>query len=281
MHFGIGVFCTDESADPAALARLAEERGLESLLFTEHTHIPVSRETPYPVGGELPREYSRTYDPFVAMTAAAAATTRLRVGTGICLVVERDPIVTAKAVASVDRLSGGRMLFGVGAGWNLEEMRHHGTDPDRRFGLLRERVEAMKAIWTQTEASYRGRQVEFDPIWCWPKPVQEPHPPVLVGGNGRGVLDRVLSYGDEWMPNRIGDDERLLRRLGELSRRAEEAGRGPVPVTLCDPRLEPAAAERLAEAGVHRYVWWLPAGDAADAERRLDRYAEAIAAAQS
>src|SRR5436309_10550764 len=159
---------------------MAEERGFESVFVTEHTHIPASRETPYPAGGELPREYWRIYDPFVSLTSMAAATERIRVGTAICLLVERDPIATAKEVASLDRLSGGRMLFGVGAGWNLEEMLDHGTDPSRRFGVMRERVEAMKAIWTNEEASYHGRYVEFDRIWSWPKPLQQPHPPVLV-----------------------------------------------------------------------------------------------------
>ncbi len=157
---------------------MAEERGFESLLFPEHTHIPASRESPYPGGGELPPEYSRTYDPFVALTAAAAATERLLIGTGICLVIERDPILTAKEVASLDKLSGGRFLFGVGAGWNREEMRNHGTDPAHRFSLMRERIEAMKAIWTQDEASYAGTHLNFERIWCWPKPEQQPHPPI-------------------------------------------------------------------------------------------------------
>src|SRR5215210_1866191 len=177
MDFGIATFPTDESIHPARLAQMAEERGFESLFFAEHTHIPASRETPYPAGGELPREYSRIMDPFVALTAAATATERLKVGTGLCLVIERDPIITAKEVASLDYVSGGRFLFGVGAGWNLEEMRDHGTDPARRFGVMRERVEAMKTIWTSEEASYDGRYVSFERIWSWPKPVQKPHPP--------------------------------------------------------------------------------------------------------
>src|SRR3989440_1212261 len=175
MEFGVGIFPSEDSQPPDELGRMAEERGFESLLFPEHTHIPASRETPYPAGGELPPEYSRTYDPFVALTAAAVATERLKIGTGICLVIERDPIITAKEVASLDRLSNGRFLFGVGAGWNAEEMRNHGTDPSKRFSLMRERIEAMKAIWTQDEASYSGRQVAFERIWCWPKPVQRPH----------------------------------------------------------------------------------------------------------
>src|SRR5437588_342186 len=232
MKFGVAIFPTEDVQDPAELAAMAQERGFESLLFPEHTHIPASRESRWPGGDELPPEYSRTYDPFVAVTAAAAATERLLVATGICLVVERDPIVTAKEVASVDRMSGGRFLFGVGAGWNAEEMENHGTDPRVRFGLMRERVEAMKAIWTEDEPGYHGRHVDFDPIWSWPKPLQRPHPPVLVGGTGERVLDRVLAFGDEWMPNRVSDDEQLAARIAELQRRAGEAGRGSIPVTL-------------------------------------------------
>ena len=279
MNFGIGYFPTDEGVDPATLARLVEERGLESLFFTDHTHIPVSRDTPYPPGGELPREYSRIHDPFVALMAAAAATERLRIGTGICLVVERDPIVTAKAAASVDRLSAGRLLFGVGAGWNHEEMRDHGTDPERRFGILRERVEAIKAIWTEDEASYHGRYVNFDPIWCWPKPLQDPHPPILVGGHGSKVRDRVLAFGDEWMPNRIGDDDRIIARIDRLRAAGERAGR-EIGVTLCNVPNDPAVIERYAAAGVHRFVYWMAQGDRGDAERRLDRWAGTAAAVE-
>ena len=181
MDFGVGYFPTHDGIGPGPLARMLEERGQESLFFAEHTHIPASRESPYPAGGELPQKYWHCYDLFVALTAAAAATSRLRVGSGICLIIERDPIVTAKEVASVDHLSGGRMEFGVGAGWNREEMQNHGTDPRTRMALMRERVEAMKAIWTQEEASYAGEYVTFDRIWSEPKPAQRPHPPVLVG----------------------------------------------------------------------------------------------------
>jgi probable F420-dependent oxidoreductase len=276
LKFGIGYFPTDEGIDPATLARMCEERGFESLFFVDHTHIPASRDTDYPVGGELPREYSRTYDPFVALMAAADATSRLMVGTGICLVIERDPIVTAKQAASVDRLSGGRLLFGVGAGWNAEEMRHHGTDPARRFAILRERVEAIKEIWTSDEASYHGRHVDFDPIWCWPKPLAEPHPPILVGGHGKRVLDRVLAYGDEWMPNRFGDDEKIRARIGRLRRAGEEAGRGPIPTTLANATADPDVLRPYEEVGVHRAVFWLRQGDASDCERRLDRRAAEI-----
>jgi probable F420-dependent oxidoreductase len=219
MELGLAILLTDYSISPAALGASAEERGFESLFLAEHTHIPVSRETPYPGGAELPREYSHTIDPFVGLAAAATATVRLKVGTGVCLVIERDPIVTAKEVATLDNVSGGRFLFGVGAGWNKEEMRNHGTDPKTRWGVMRERIEAMKAIWTQEEAEYHGRYVDFDPIWSWPKPVQEPHPPVLVGGVGDKVLDRVVAYGDEWIPNRVKDPDELGVRIAELPRR--------------------------------------------------------------
>jgi probable F420-dependent oxidoreductase len=275
VEFGVAYFPTDEAVEPAELGRMAEERGFESVFVTEHTHIPAGRETPYPAGGELPSEYARTHDPFVALGTIAEATERIRIGTAICLLVERDPIITAKQVASLDRLSGGRMIFGVGAGWNLEEMKNHGTDPARRFGILRERVEACKAIWAEDEASYHGRHVDFERIWCWPKPLQEPHPPILLGGNGPKVLDRVLAYADGWFPNRVGDDDGMIARITELQERAREAGRDPVPVTLQIPPRDPAALERYEEAGVTRTVHMLRAGDAADrgsAERKLDEW---------
>src|SRR5919198_4403771 len=280
MDFGVSYFPTDESIEPAELARLAEERGFESVFVTEHTHIPASRETDYPAGGELPREYWRIHDPFVALTTMAAATERIRVGTAICLLVERDPISTAKEVASLDRLSGGRMLFGIGAGWNLEEMRNHGTDPAKRFRILRERVEACKEIWTQEEATYHGEFVNFDRIVCRPAPLQEPHPPILVGGYGPKVLDRVLAYGDGWFPNRIPPDDAMIARVEELQRRGQEAGRGPIPVSLQIPPRDPAVLERYERAGVTRTVHMLRPGDAADAgsaERKLDEWAERIA----
>ena len=281
MDFGVAYFPTDDAIEPAELARLAEERGFESAYVTEHTHIPASRDTPYPAGGELPREYFRIYDPFVALTTMAAATERIKVGTAICLLVERDPIVTAKEVASLDRLSGGRMIFGVGAGWNLEEMRNHGTDPDQRFSILRERVEACRAMWTQEEASYQGRHVEFDRIASFPKPLQEPHPPVLVGGNGPNVLKRVLAFGDGWFPNRIPPDDAMIARVEELQRLADQAGRGPIPVTLQIPPRDLSVLEQYERAGVVRAVHMLRAGDAVDAgsaERKLDEWTERIQA---
>jgi probable F420-dependent oxidoreductase len=278
LEFGVAMFQADWAIAPADLARLAEERGFESLWFPEHTHIPASRATPYPAGGELPEMYWHTHDPFVALAMAAAVTTRIKLCTGICLVVERDPIVTAKEVASLDRLSGGRFVFGVGAGWNREEMANHGTDPGTRFGLMRERIEAMKAIWSSDEAEYHGRHVDFDPVWSWPKPLQQPHPPVVVGGNGPRVLDRVLRFGDEWMPNRVGDDDELLGRVAELQRRAAEAGRDPIPVTVYGASRKPERLERWAAGGVTRAVYWLPPAGAAEVERALDECAGYAAA---
>ncbi len=276
VDFAISYFATDDAIQPAELAREVEQRGFEALFFTEHTHIPANRDTPYPAGGELPPEYWRTYDPFVALAAAAAATETLKVGTAICLVVERDPIITAKEVASVDRLSGGRMIFGVGAGWNQEEMANHGTDPSRRFGVLRERMEAIKEIWTSDEPEYHGRYVDFDPIWCWPKPVSQPHPEVLVGGNGRTVYDRVLAYGDGWLPNRIGDDEKIIARVAKMRRLGEEAGRGPIPTSLQLAPRDPALLERYEQAGVKRAVYMLPAAERPEVERKLDRFTAAL-----
>jgi probable F420-dependent oxidoreductase len=223
----------------------------------------------------LPGWYSHTFDPFVACTAAAAATERLLIGTGICLVIERDPIVTAKAVASVDVLSGGRFLFGVGAGWNVEEMRNHGTVASRRFGVMRERIEAMKAIWTEDAASYSGRYVNFDRIWSWPKPAQKPHPPVMVGGNGARVLDRVLAYGDEWMPNRISDVE-LAARIVELQARASDIGRDRIPITVVGLPADAARIEGLARIGVDRIVFWLPQESAGAVEEGFGRCLSAI-----
>jgi probable F420-dependent oxidoreductase len=278
MELGLAILLTDYSMQPARLGSLAEERGFESLFLAEHTHIPASRETPYPGGSELPREYSHTIDPFVGLTAAAAVTERLNVGTGVCLVIERDPIVTAKEVATLDHVSGGRFLFGVGAGWNKEEMRDHGTDPRTRWAVMRERVEAMKAIWTQDEAEYHGRFVDFDPTWSWPKPVQKPHPPVLVGGVGDKVLDRVVAYGDEWIPNRVKSPEQLGERISELQRRAEAAGRGRIPVTVFGAKPEQRLLERLEAAGVTRSLFYVRPAEPGEVERQLDQLAEVAAA---
>jgi probable F420-dependent oxidoreductase len=270
IEFGVGYFATDDAAGPGAVARLVEEHGQESLFFAEHTHIPASRESVWPGGPELPRRYSHTYDVFVAVTAALTATSSLRVGTGICLVIERDPIITAKEVASVDHLSGGRFEFGVGAGWNREEMRNHGTDPRTRMRLMAERVEAMKAIWTQEEASYDGEFVTFDRIWSWPKPAQRPHPPVIVAGNGPTVIDRVRQFGDAWLPlyGRGADD--VLERAREL----HEQG---VEVQMMGAPADARVLEQFAAAGCRRALHWLPSRALPGVERGLERWESAIA----
>jgi probable F420-dependent oxidoreductase len=271
MDTGIGYFPTHDATGPAEIARLVEDHGHAAIYVAEHTHIPASRESEFPGGGEMPRRYAHTYDPFVALTAMAAATSHLRIGTGICLVVERDPIVTAKEVASLDHLSGGRFEFGVGAGWNREEMANHGTNPRTRMALFQERVEAMKAIWTQHEASYAGQFVNFDRIWSFPKPAQTPHPPVLVGGNGPTVLDRVIAFGDAWFPN-VGRGA-ILDRIPELH---QKAGR-EVPVVAMGAKAEPRELEKLREAGVKRAVHWLPSANRSRVEAALERWEAAYA----
>lgn len=253
MKFAVSIFPTDRSISMRELAVAAEERGYESLWVAEHTHIPTSRESAWPGGPELPEHYRRTLDPFIALTEAAVATTRLRLGTGVCLLIQHDPIVAAKVAASLDHVSGGRLLFGVGGGWNREEMADHGTDFRLRWKVLRERVEAVKAIWTQDAAEYHGETVDFGPMWSWPKPVQRPHPPVLLGGNGPNTLQRVVRYADGWMPNR-GEIE---PRIAELQALAADAGRAPIPVTTY-PRRELADIERWRAAGVERAIFWLP-----------------------
>jgi probable F420-dependent oxidoreductase len=273
MDAGVAYFPTDDAVAPGALARLVEERGHRWLMYAEHTHIPASRETPW--GGRegappLPRKYARTYDPFVAVAASLAATSSLRVGTGICLVTQRDPIITAKEVASVDHLSGGRFDFGVGAGWNREEMRNHGTDPRTRMRLMRERVLAMKAIWAHQEASFHGDLVSFDRIWCDPKPLQRPHPPILVGGNGPTVLDRVLEYGDAWMPNHR---DGVIDRIPELR---ERAGRD-LPVIVMGAPARADVLEAYARAGVARVMFWLPSTRRRLVDDALDRVERAMA----
>ncbi|GLY93729.1 LLM class F420-dependent oxidoreductase [Actinoplanes sp. NBRC 103695] len=270
MEFGVGYFPTHDGVGPGRLARIVEDRGQDALVFAEHTHIPASRETPYGGGGDLPRKYWHTYDLFVALTAAAAATSRLRVGSGVCLVIERDPITTAKEVASVDHLSGGRIEFGAGIGWNREEMRNHGTDPRTRVALFTERLRAMQQIWTQDEATFHGDHVNFDRIWSWPKPAQHPYPPVLIGGGGASVLDRVLAYGDGWFPR--WNEENLFDRISELRARADR----PLQVQVISAPSDPKALEKLASAGVHRALAWLPSGPWSLIEPVLEKWERAI-----
>ena len=202
MHIGAAMFFTDYSMSPGELGKALEERGFESVWAPEHSHIPLTRKSPFPGGGELPKKYYDAMDPFVALMAAAAVTKNLKVGTGVCLVNQRDPIQTAKLVSSIDQLSGGRFLFGVGNGWNQDEMENHGTDFESRHKLVRERIEAMKVIWTKSKAEYHGEFVNFDPMMTWPKPAQKPHPPILVGGAFPYGARRALRYGDGWMPLR-------------------------------------------------------------------------------
>jgi probable F420-dependent oxidoreductase len=280
MLYGLTYFSTEYAMPPDKLARLAEDRGFESLWFTEHTHIPVSRRTPWPGGPELPREYCHTYDPFVALTAAAGATRSLKLGTGICLVIQRDPIVTAKVVASLDRLSGGRFQFGIGGGWNAEEVEDHGVEFKRRFAVLRERVLAMKALWTQDEAEFHGRYVDFDPVWSYPKPLQQPHPPIHMGGDGPHTWDRVIELADGWFPiSRRGQPPPALNeRVPELRRRAEAAGRDPaaiaVTVFACPP--DGAVIGELERAGVDRVLFLVPSGEDAEVTATVDGYAALV-----
>ena len=276
MKFGLTMFPTDYSISPAALARAAEERGFESLWFPEHSHIPAKRESPWPGGAELPKMYYDVYEPFVALAAAAAVTTRLKLATGICLVVQRDPIQTAKHVATLDRVSDGRFMFGIGAGWNREEMSDHGTDPTTRLALMRERVLAMKEIWTKPSAEYHGRFVDFDPLMTWPKPVQKPHPPIHVGGGFPKGAARALEYGDGWMP--IHGRDAILDKLPELRRMAAERGRDPktFEVSIFGMGPNPADLAKARDAGVTRGVFGLPPEPADKVLPVLDRYADLV-----
>jgi probable F420-dependent oxidoreductase len=259
MKIGACIFPTEYAIRIDELARAMEERGLESLWVPEHTHIPTSRRSPFAGGAPLPEEYKHTHDPFVALMFAAAVTRRLRVGTGICLLIERDTITTAKAVASLDLLSGGRFDFGVGGGWNREEMEHHGTDFATRFKRLEEQLQAMKALWTKDVAEFQGRFVRFEPSWCWPKPAQKPHPPIHIGGESTHTLRRVVALADGWFPRaRAGD--RVFSGLEELRRLAERAGRDPqtIQVSVFGTGLDEALMDRYRSAGVTRAIVRLP-----------------------
>ena len=279
MQFGVFIFATEYTISITDLARAAEDLGFESLWVPEHTHIPTSRRTPWPGGAELPREYSHTLDPFLALTAAAAVTTHLKLGTGVCLIIERDPITTAKEVATVDHLSGGRFLFGVGGGWNLEEMANHDTQPEQRWRLMRERIEAMREIWTHDEAEYHGELVQFDRIWSWPKPVQQPHPPVLVGGNGPHTLRRVIDYGDGWMPIAGRRGPPIEERWVELREMAAAAGRGSIPLTVFGVQPDPRLVDHWLGVGAERVLFGLPAAASDVVLPRLQACADAMKAA--
>jgi len=279
MKIGAAMFFTDYSMGPGELARALEERGFDSIWAPEHSHIPVEGASAFPSGGGIPKKYYDAMDPFVSLTAAAAATMRLLVGTGVCLVPQRDPIQTAKLVASIDRVSGGRFLFGVGNGWNAREMENHGTVFKTRHKAARERIEAMKAIWTQAKPEYHGEFVDFDPIMAWPKPVQAPHPPILVGGAFPYGARRALRYGDGWMPHRARpaypDVSDLLEQWKAL---VAESGRDPadVPVTIWGAKEDMALLERDRARGVARIVVSLESAKADVVLPELDRWAEII-----
>jgi probable F420-dependent oxidoreductase len=255
MRFGVQVRATAETADLREIGRALEASGFDALYLPEHTHIPLTVRSLFPDDPAWLEACKRMLDPFVALASIAAVTDRLRLGTGVALVAQHDPIVLAKTVATLDVVSGGRVILGVGAGWNEPEMRDHGVDPARRWGILREHVQAMKAIWTADVAEFHGKHVDFDALWLWPKPVQRPHPPVAVGGEGPRVLERVLDYGDEWMPN---DHAGVEARIAELQHLAAERRRGPVPVTIYAAPRTHDDIERLVAAGVHRIVFDLP-----------------------
>jgi probable F420-dependent oxidoreductase len=277
MLFGVSIFATDYAMRPADLARALEERGFESLWLPEHTHIPASRRSPWPGGQDLPKEYWHTYDPFIALTAAAMATTRLRIATGICLIIERDPIITAKEVASLDQLSGGRFLFGIGGGWNAEEMANHSTEFKKRWRVLRERVLAMKEIWTQEEAEFHGEFVNFDKLWSHPKPAQKPHPPILMGGDGPTTFDRVIEFCNGWIP--IGTRAfSLPDKIATLRQRAEAAGRDPqhISVSIFGATPDRGTVDELEKAAVERVIFGLPSADKKTLLPLLDKYAALI-----
>jgi probable F420-dependent oxidoreductase len=277
MRVGVFYFPVDYGIDIRELARALEERGYESLFLPEHTHIPASRRTPFPGGGELPTRYSHTHDPFIALSFAAAATKQLRLGTGICLIPERDPIVTAKCVASLDQLSGGRVEFGIGGGWNVEEMETHGAQYKTRFKLMRERVLAMKALWTEEEAQFHGEMVNFDPVWSYPKPAQKPHPPILLGGETDYTLRRVVEYCDGWFPrpNRGWNAKEQVARLHAM---ACEKGRDPATLSVSVFRAptDKAALDEYRAAGIDRAVFEIPDVGRDEILRGLDKNAALI-----
>jgi len=270
---GIFYFATEYGHNVVDVARDAEQRGFESLWLPEHTHIPVSRKTPYAGGVELPKEYAHTLDPFVALAAVATATKHIRLATGISLLIERDTITMAKTLATLDLLSNGRAILGVGGGWNREEAEHHGVEWSQRFQKLEEQITAIKVIWANEEASFHGEHVRFDPIWSWPKPIQRPRPPILLGGETDHTLRRVIKYCDGWLP-RARDPEIIVRGIARLNELAEEAGRDTesISVNVFAPRPDAELIDRFKGMGVARIVLWLPPEDRDAVSRRLDGY---------
>ncbi|MDC9017512.1 LLM class F420-dependent oxidoreductase [Mycobacterium marinum] len=272
MKFGISTFVNDDSIDPVSLARAIEERGFSSLAIAEHTHIPASRETPYPGGGELPGVYYRTLDPFVTLAAAAAVTSKIELFTGIALLIQRDPITTAKEVASIDLISGGRFVFGVGAGWNIEELRDHGTDPKTRGALLDERIEAIKALWTDEPAEYHGKYVDFPPSYSRPKPVRQPHPPIYVGGNSDATVKRVVRHGAGWISNPL-PVRQLTQRVDQL----RSAAGHDVPLAMFGTPNKPDYWRAAQDLGFGQLALLLPTCPRDESLRLLDEYAALVA----
>ena len=275
MDFGAMMFMTDYSISAVDLARALEERGFESLWNPEHSHIPLSRKTPFPGGGDVPKMYYDAMDPFVTLTAAAAATKKLKLGTGVCLVIQRDTIQTAKLVASIDQVSGGRFLFGIGGGWNTEEIENHGTAFATRMQKMREQIEAMKAIWTENKPEYHGEIVDFPPMMTWPKPVQKPHPPVILGGAFPQAARRAIRYGNGWVPI-AGRGAKLEDFLPAFKEMLTEAGRSlaEVPITMFGVPQEEDTLKRYRDLGVARVVAGLPPEPAEKTLPALDRWAE-------
>jgi probable F420-dependent oxidoreductase len=274
MKIGVFYFSVDYGINIAELAAALAERGFESLFVPEHTHIPVSRKSPFPSGGELPKRYAHTHDPFVALSFAAAVTKRLRLGTGIALIPERDPIVTAKEVASLDQLSGGRFEFGIGGGWNVEEMENHGAKYQTRFKQMREHVLAMKELWTKEEASFDGEFVKFDRVWSWPKPAQQPHPPIILGGETDHTLRRVIEYCDGWFPRPRGGFD-VVKGVAHLRQMAEKAGRDPSTITtiVFGSANDAKVLESYDKAGIQSALLAIPDDSRDEILRYLDKIA--------
>ena len=274
MQIGLFPFLTDYSMPVDQLAIAAEERGFDSIWVPEHTHIPANRRTDYPGGGELPKEYSHTLDPFVALAMAASVTKNLKLATGICLLIEHQALTIAKTVATLDHLSGGRVMLGLGAGWNREEMENHGTQYASRFRKLEEQMAALREIWTNDVATFHGEFENFDSVWSWPKPVQQPHPPLILGGETDHTLKRIVRLGDGWLP-RAMNPERVIAGMEKLQRFAEEAGRDPatISVSVFAPPPKDDVINRFRETAAERVILMIPPQDADATLRRLDRYA--------
>jgi probable F420-dependent oxidoreductase len=273
-HIGVSIFPTDYAIQPVELARAVEDRGLDSLFVCEHTHIPVSRRSPWPGGDELPKEYWHTHDPFVALAAAAAVTERIKLGTGVCLVVERDPIQLAKEVASLDMISGGRVILGIGGGWNGEEMGNHGVAFETRWRVIKEKVEAMRTIWSEDTPEYHGEFVDFDPIWSYPKPLQVGGPPLWLGAQSKWAFPRVVDYCDGWMPISVrkpGLDGGLTKLRAECEKVGENYDRFDKAVFIAPA--EESASRELIESGFTHLIYALPAESSDKVLPILDKYA--------